>query len=52
MNYHLTSAPARIYVLERVAPAARRRPQPRRRRHTTRPRDSLNDIAHVNRPPN
>ena len=46
MNHHLTRALAQTYTddLDRVA---RRRPQPRRRRHATRPRDSLDDVAHI-----
>jgi hypothetical protein len=49
MNHPLTSALPRTRVddLDRAAAAIRRPPQPRRRRHTIRPRDSLNDIAHT-----
>jgi hypothetical protein len=51
MNAHLTSAQPRTCVEnpDRAPAVARQRPQPRRRRHMTRPRDSLNDIAHTTR---
>jgi hypothetical protein len=51
MNHHLTRALAQTYIddLHRAAPAAHQRPQLRRRRHATRPRDSLDDIAHADR---
>jgi hypothetical protein len=51
MNAHPTNALPRTCVddPDRAMAAARQRPQPRHRRHMTRPRDSLNDIAHATR---
>lgn len=51
MNAHPTNALPRTCVDDPDGDmaAARQRPQPRRRRQMTRPRDSLNDIAHTTR---
>jgi hypothetical protein len=51
MKHHPTSPPRRTRLedLDRGTGGIRRRPQPRRRRHTIRPRDALNDIAHTAR---
>jgi hypothetical protein len=48
MNHHLSRALAQTYT-DDLDRAARQRPQPRRRRQATRPRDSLDDIAHATR---
>jgi hypothetical protein len=49
MNAHLTSTLTQICFEDpdRGPAAARQRPQPRRRRHIMRPRDSLDDVAHT-----
>jgi hypothetical protein len=51
MNHHLTSALAQTYIddLHRAAATAHRRPHPRRRRHTLRPRNPIGGIARVTR---
>jgi len=49
MNSHPTNALPRTCIddPDRSMAATRQRPQPRRRQQMTRPRDSLDDVAHI-----